>query len=350
MLTSLPDDLGAFRELCTRVPSWSGMLDYAGRQGVEGVLWHHLRDADILRREVQDLAARQRAFEQLAQWPLHTALDQALRALDATGIRAIALKGPVLGERIYPHPSLRSSTDLDLLVLPSELDRAIAALASIGYQAATGRTHEYDRRHSNQICLFRPGSPPIDLHFAAHDRFGVIVAPEPLIQTAVTYRTASGAQTWILSPEEELLFLTVHAAGHAFGVMSLLYELKLFIRAHPILDWSVIRQRSIEQGMHHVVEFAFTLLNRRLGIVTPMRREFRATSRPRMWLASALLLASTSSAVTRARHTAASLAFHAVLCHRSGAALRMLSRVLLRETRRRLHRRFPDLFPETWSA
>ena len=52
------------------------------------------------------------ALEQNSEWlkmlRLRAALDEALAAVDAAGVRAAALKGPVLAERIYPNPSVRS--------------------------------------------------------------------------------------------------------------------------------------------------------------------------------------------------------------------------------------------------
>src|SRR5262249_59986901 len=106
--------------------------------------------------------------ERLGGARLGLALDESLEGLAAAGVRAAALKGPVLGERLYPDPAARPSTDLDFLVLPDDLERAAAALQAIGYQAQTGPAARYHRRHHRHICLYRPGSPTIELHFRAY--------------------------------------------------------------------------------------------------------------------------------------------------------------------------------------
>jgi len=90
------------------------------------VLWHYLAHARVgVAPELKKEAARYLGVERLGQTRLRAALDEALQSLNAAGVRTVALKGPALGDRIYPGPSLRPSMDNDLLVTPADLDRAI---------------------------------------------------------------------------------------------------------------------------------------------------------------------------------------------------------------------------------
>ncbi len=55
------------------------------------------------------------------------------RAREAAGIPMLAIKGPVLARRAYGDVGARPFTDLDLLVSPDAVPRALALLAGLGY-------------------------------------------------------------------------------------------------------------------------------------------------------------------------------------------------------------------------
>ena len=61
-------------------------------------------------------------------------LERILRMLEAAGIPVIVLKGAALAQTIYPDIALRPMTDLDLLVLQKDLDRAVTLIRESGYQ------------------------------------------------------------------------------------------------------------------------------------------------------------------------------------------------------------------------
>src|SRR5665648_405861 len=57
-------------------------------------------------------------------------------ALADAGIRALPLKGPLLGERIHGELGARVSADIDLLVAGEDLVAAIEVLSTLGYGRA----------------------------------------------------------------------------------------------------------------------------------------------------------------------------------------------------------------------
>ena len=73
------------------------------------------------------------------------------------GIDFIPLKGAVI-RPLYPQPWLRTSCDLDVLVHPSDLDRAADLLATtLGYQKGTKNYHN--------ISLYTASGVHVELHF-----------------------------------------------------------------------------------------------------------------------------------------------------------------------------------------
>jgi len=91
-----------------------------------------------------------------------------IAALQDDGIRALPLKGPLLGERLYGNIATRVSADIDLLVGEPDLARAVALIAGFGYE----RHRRVSRRAAPpplHVRLLHPdGLPKVELHWRVH--------------------------------------------------------------------------------------------------------------------------------------------------------------------------------------
>src|SRR5262249_13584172 len=108
--------------------------------------------------------------------------------------------------------------------------------------------------------------PMVDLHFQFFVDFGVTVPAEDFLQRAVTYRTRGGAACQVLGPEDELLYLCLHAAHHEFTRFSWLFDIWKPLRVHQELDWEVVFRRAEQSSVREAVFYTAELLRRRLGI------------------------------------------------------------------------------------
>jgi hypothetical protein len=242
---------------------------------------------------------------------------------------------------------MRLSADLDLLVASDDLDRATAALKTIGYGAAKESQARFLRKYHYHIILSRSCPPVIELHFRLSDGFGVRIAAEEFLSRAGPYRTARGAVTHILSPEDEMLHLCIHAAGHRFLRLSWLCDIKLLLLRYPNLDWTSVIARA--HSIHVLAALLFTCetLQARLGVKIPVKEALPQRIRSR--IANFLLAAIARQPDSSRRSLVGKMAFTAVLCDRPGSALESLRRQLLLVVRRRARRHFPSLTPEEWS-
>jgi hypothetical protein len=130
--------------------------------------------------------------------------------LRAGGIVSSPLKGPQLGEAIYGEPGRRPSSDIDLLVPPADLHRAVAAVRELGYAEPNERVAapalpelHYAMRHE------RDQLPAVELHWRIHwyeSRF----ARERLLPP-----TKAGAD-WRPQPVDELAALLLFYARDGF--------------------------------------------------------------------------------------------------------------------------------------
>ena len=172
--------------------------------------------------------------------PLFHQFDSIRKLLNENSIRFVPFKGAELAREVYPDLSLRLMGDLDILIHPGDIDRAIALLRADGW---TGDEFRYDH------------------HFAPLERKGVNVeihfdlpgfhSEEPA-QFWKECRKTGNAEEHRLSPELNLLLQVAHAAGHEWhNGMKLLLDLAFLIRRETI-DWNRVE-----------------LLAKRFGVLSP---------------------------------------------------------------------------------
>lgn len=322
---------------CRPIPAdWPSLLDGALRHGLLERLKVALPSGgDGLPQGFEARLHREVAGLRIRAALLSAALDEALRALSRRGIPVVPLKGPVLAERLYVDPALRPSTDLDLLVDGADFDRAAAALEELGYSLDRSWTAAYQRRHHHHVSLHRPGGPAIELHHRAVSGFGTFLPGEALISRARPFVTATGAEALVLSAEDELLYLCLHAAGHLFQRLGWLEDVALLLERYPDLDRGIVTERARAVGGSAAL--ALTLSRLRWCGVDPgpglPLRLGRIRTGFATWVRRRTLLAE-----NRLTFHGLNIAFHALLCDRPWVAARYLGHHLVWFFRRRAHR------------
>jgi len=347
IVAAAPGDPEGVRRVCTSVQDWDALADCAAAHGLAGVVLAEARGAKATlpkspSRRLEGWLAESRAREASHR----QALGEALGALHSAGIRAVALKGLVLGERLYGGRALRPTTDIDLLVSDGSCERATAALVDAGWSWKVDPTERYHRRHHQHLHLLREGAPLVELHFRALTGFGTVVPAEGFLARALPYRSEAGP-TFVLAAEDEVLYLAVHAAGHLLVRLGWLYDLKLLIRASPNLAWEVVRRRAEELGVWRAVTFALGAA-RSLGaevshglLLGPGFRDVSAERVRRLAL---------RKPQPSPGYTAGWIAFHALLADTPRGAARHLAHHLGRVARRRVRHHLARLAPEEWSG
>ena len=140
-----------------------------------------------------------------------------LRAFAESGIPVVLLKGPSLAQRLYGDAALRPSRDLDLLVAKGDWARGEEALAAIGF-APMREADDYHRPWMRQTTK-------LELHFDVENplAFDFRVADALARATAAEFM---GEPCRLLAPEDELLYLCLHAARHGYERLGLVLDLR----------------------------------------------------------------------------------------------------------------------------
>ena len=105
-------------------------------------------------------------------------LKTVLGLFEANGIPALPFKGPVLAAYAYGDVPLRQYGDLDLLVPPSELERAVNLLRARGYNPVEPMTARQQRAHVRRKMHLKLRDPAGSFTIELHWRFSPPVAPE----------------------------------------------------------------------------------------------------------------------------------------------------------------------------
>src|SRR5206468_4850779 len=120
-----------------------------------------------------------------------------LDALAAAGIDALAYKGPALAMRAYGELGMRAFVDLDLLVRPDDVPRAIEALSAAGYAAALAlsRAQErcFRRVDGDYPLVHRETGVLVELHArVSSERFCMPISTDALLRRSITVPLGGG--------------------------------------------------------------------------------------------------------------------------------------------------------------
>lgn len=203
--------------------------------------------------------------------------DRVMSALAGAGIRSTPLKGPFLGERIYGDPGRRLSSDIDLLVDPTELDAAVAVVRNLDYGAPSDRVDasglpllHFALEHEHQLL------PPVELHWRIH-WYERSFARERLLPPE-----CMSASEWRPAPADELVALLLFYARDGFVDLRLATDLSAW--------WDVFGAEVSAQAVADVLD-VYPVLGRAVQVAArvvadvvglPLEQVLGATTRTRL--------------------------------------------------------------------
>lgn len=300
-------------------PDAGAFLARAELHGVLGVAVDALRGAG---RALEPALEEKVALQVVARELDHAAHLEMLRRVDEqlarASIPAVVLKGALLAERLYPTPSARATTDIDLLVEERSLSAATEALTDIGFVPADGPTEDRFRREHHHLHFSHPHAAPLELHFAAYRGFGERLYGEPLIARRHRAPLASLRAIGILEPADELVYLAVHAAAHRFERLGWLFDLKLLVLRMAEREFELAARRAREWGYGRVFAFGMRLLRQTLDAGPWSPDAFRTLRGVRAPLARTMISATTPALV----RSASSFVYTTLLCDSLAASMR----------------------------
>jgi hypothetical protein len=158
-----------------------------------------------------------------------------------SGIEPVVLKGPALGHLVYPFPSLRTGSDIDILVRPDQVREVITMLRKQGYHSHVD-THAISPHVFHHTLLLPPDRKDalsIEVHWRLLYLPGEVTPRmEDVFERAVEVSTASGTFTTLDIPDA-LMYAAAHMCiGHS-----------RMLRLSWVADIMYLSRHLTEQGM-----------------------------------------------------------------------------------------------------
>lgn len=279
---------------------WQRIVDLAQKQKVAPMLHARLRERNI----TPASAATQQLRELfLANIKHNTRLLHELRnilcALHAAEIPVIPLKGACLAESVYGDVALRQIGDLDLLVKPADVTKALEVLTTLEYVADEPFEIESESQLSQHMPpLSKPGGGRLDLHWTiVNPWLGIRFDDSDLEQvwSRATPVKLVGVNVLMLSPADLLLYLCLHASvQHRFDGIGLrsFWDMALVIRHYGnVMDW--------EQFTRHANQWEIV---NGVRLVLQLLEEWTDTNLPKCVMESLIPATLTSEMISRVRH------------------------------------------------
>jgi hypothetical protein len=268
-------DPAAAERLLTTVEGgldWDRMWDLGNRHDVLPLLAESLPraagaavPADWLER-----ATRRRHVTLMSNGRMAEALGAVLAGFEAVGVPAIPVKGLVLAETLYGSLAARGAADLDVLVRPSDLAAARAALADLGYRNGASTfvtlTHEY---HDPPYFVGSgSGAIRLELHRDLWaDRF--FRSDAEGLWARARQGTLLGRPVLLLAPEDTLIHLAIHRTRSPLR-LRWVCDVAELVRLHgDELDWDAVARRTERVGARTATWMVLSLVDRFLGASPP---------------------------------------------------------------------------------
>ncbi len=226
--------------------------------------------AATLRRERYYTARRQAQLALLA--------GPYLDALHARAIPVIVLKGGILAERYYRSPDHRPMHDVDLLIHPQDVSRALEAAAEVGLERFDdAHTLDFDLRFDTKTVLTRHREdlrqPSLDLHWALmRDWLGG--GGDDWLETAwqrAQPASYAGRPVLSLAPPDLLVQVILHLGiQHAFEGLLWFCDVALIARAlDERADWEEAASGAERLGFGSALALTLDLLDELFGVRAP---------------------------------------------------------------------------------
>ncbi|MEN2990542.1 nucleotidyltransferase family protein [Tistrella sp. BH-R2-4] len=202
-------------------------------------------------------------------------LERMMAALEAAGLRAMSIKGPMVGRRFMARPELRLSNDLDILVDPARLDDAEAVIAANGYyrirpapdlSPARLAYHRRWRKDAAFLAHDRGQGPMIECHWRIFDNPRLLPLDFEALWAARRMDSLNGAAIPVIGDVQQLVYLAMHGANHGWFRLKWVADFAAVAAAAPLADRLAAAELARRLGVLPVLNHALSLAVRFFSI------------------------------------------------------------------------------------
>jgi hypothetical protein len=214
------------KTLLQQGPDWDRLLALANKHGVMPLLYRSISQ-NCPEAVPQEWLARLRMLyiqNAARNFKMTAELLRIFNALREAGIEAVPLKGPVLAQTVYGDIALRQFGDLDILVTPENVERALSVMQACGYRSEHEISESKRRslmKTAHHYHLFNAQLGIIaELHWTiAPNYYGMKTDVDGILSRAGQV-SLLGKDIAGISAEDMLILLCQHGTKHTWGRLS----------------------------------------------------------------------------------------------------------------------------------
>ncbi|MFP3123390.1 nucleotidyltransferase family protein [Ectobacillus funiculus] len=255
------EELKAFDEACFANIDWNKFLELAMHHRVYSFIYPKMKEIDEKLIPAYVIQTLQHYFKINTFQMLHLSaeMEQVSKLFTENEIRTLFLKGPVLAADLYGDISLRTSSDLDVLIPLNDLDRAEKLLLKLGYvkdDYILTILNDWKWRHHHVTYSHPQKNIKLEIHWRLHPG----PAKEPQFNELWDRKRTSSLTSYpvyLLGREDLFLFLVSHGARHGWSRLRWLVDIHQIVKQG--LDWGELNKLLKRYQCRHVAGQALIL-------------------------------------------------------------------------------------------
>jgi hypothetical protein len=266
VLTPSEENTEKVRKLLGSAVDFEKLIGLAADNGVASLVYKNLTGQTDVPNRCRDLLRRY--YLQTAKSNIINEKEtlRLIGLLKDVHVAAIPLKGAIASDVVFGNAGLYPSSDIDILVKPSDLEEVKKVLAANGYEYR--EQNERDLLAAHYHIIFSNEKHHVEVHWNPAKRY-IKITPDFWWEDVSEFEY-EGVKVTMLSPERYILYTIFRLFDHGFRPLKyfLLIAALLNVYRHE-LDCARLLSLAKELRMRRLVIFTLEFLREIYGDVTP---------------------------------------------------------------------------------
>ncbi|MCX6677717.1 MAG: nucleotidyltransferase family protein [Methanothrix sp.] len=252
---------------------WNWMLKAAYFHGVWPIMYHNLKAAcpDAVPQDILLNLQKGYLAGAMRNLMLSRELLRITEDFKEHGIEAVPFKGPTLAQAAYGDITLRSFSDLDVMVCKQNVLQARDILLSAGYRPEIPMTYSQEAKYLKTGCEYNFDRQSPNIHVEIHWRFlpmGYCVSFDEGIWSRLETMTFEETTICSFSLEDLVLALCAHAMKHQWAKIKLVSDIAGLIGRNQI-NWERVNIGAADMGLKRILHISLLLAHDLLDVGFP---------------------------------------------------------------------------------
>jgi hypothetical protein len=267
--------------------NWGWMQKAARVNGIWPIMYHNLKSVcpNAVPKDILLNLKNVYLNNAMRNLMLTKELLRIIEDFQENGIEAVPFKGPTLAKKAYGDVTLRSFSDLDIMVRKHDVLKAKDVLLIRGYKPQIMFSPRQEKGLLKNACeynFFRKNpSIAVEIHWRFHPEYCSVPFDEG-IWSRLDHVDLEGTQINSFTANDMILILSSHATRHEWSQLKFMSDLAGIISRHQI-NWDQVASGANEMRIVRILHLGLLLAHDLLGAELPKQTLYEAESDDAAW-------------------------------------------------------------------